>query len=39
MVRTQTAISRALEAILAKIDKTGDDGPGHRSAALQKAVR
>lgn len=39
MVRTQTAISRALDAILAKIDKTGDDGPGHRSAALQKAVR
>lgn len=39
MVRTQTAISRALEAILAKIDKAGDDGPGHRSAALQKAVR
>lgn len=39
MVRTQTAISRALEAILAKIDKAGDDGPGHRSAALKKAVR
>ncbi|MDZ3832276.1 MAG: DUF3336 domain-containing protein [Sphingopyxis sp.] len=39
MVRTQTAISRALETILARIDKAGDDGPGHRSAALQKAVR
>lgn len=39
MVRTQTAISRALDAILAKIDKAGDDGPGHRSAALKKAVR
>jgi NTE family protein len=39
MVRTQTAISRALDVILAKIDKGGDDGPGHRSAALQKAVR
>ena len=39
MVRIQTAISRALEGILAKIDKAGDDGPGHRSAALQKAVR
>ncbi len=40
MVRTQTAISRALEIILAKIDKAGDDGPGHRStAALKKAVR
>ncbi|WP_432769635.1 MAG: DUF3336 domain-containing protein [Sphingopyxis sp.] len=39
MVRTQTAISRALDAILAKIDKGGDDGPGHRSSALQKAVR
>lgn len=39
MVRTQTAISRALEGILAKIDKSGDDGPGHRSAALKKAVR
>lgn len=39
MVRTQTAISRALEAILAKIDKAGDDGPGHRSAALKKPVR
>ena len=30
MVRTQTAISRALEGILARIDKAGDDGPGHR---------
>ncbi len=39
MVRTQAAISRALEGILAKIDKSGDDGPGHRSSALQKAVR
>ena len=40
MVRTQTAISRALEGILARIDKAGDDGPGHRStAALKKAVR
>lgn len=39
MVRTQTAISRALDVILAKIDKAGDDGPGHRSPALQKAVR
>lgn len=39
MVRTQTAISRALDAILAKIDKAGDDGPGHRASALQKAVR
>ena len=39
MVRTQTAISRALEGILARIDKAGDDGPGHRSGALQKAVR
>ncbi len=39
MVRTQTPISRALDAILAKIDKGGDDGPGHRSAALKKAVR
>ncbi len=39
MVRTQTAISRALDAILAKIDKGGDDGPGHRSSALKKAVR
>ena len=39
MVRTQTAISRALDAILAKIDKAGDDGPGHRSSALQKVVR
>lgn len=39
MVRTQTAISRALDAILAKVDKAGDDGPGHRSAALKKAVR
>jgi NTE family protein len=39
MVRTQTAISRALDAILAKIDKAGDDGPGHRSPALKKAVR
>ena len=39
MVRTQTAISRALDAILAKIDKAGDDGPGHRSSALKKAVR
>lgn len=39
MVRTQTAIGRALEAILAKIDRGGDDGPGHRSAALKKAVR
>lgn len=37
MVRTQTAISRALEAILLKIDKSSDDGPGHR--ALKKAVR
>ncbi len=39
MVRTQTAISRALDAILARIDKGGDDGPGHRSAALKKPVR
>jgi NTE family protein len=39
MVRTQTAISRALEAILAKIDKAGDDGPGHRGAAPRKAAR
>ncbi|WP_411340830.1 DUF3336 domain-containing protein [Sphingopyxis sp. J-6] len=39
MVRTQTAISRALDVILARIDKAGDDGPGHRSAALKKAVR
>lgn len=39
MVRTQTAISRALEAILARVDRRGDDGPGHRSRALQKAVR
>jgi NTE family protein len=39
MVRTQTAISRALEEILARIDKRGDDGPGHRSRALKKAVR
>lgn len=36
-VRTQTAISRALEAILFKIDKSGDDGPGHR--ALKRPVR
>src|SRR3546814_17459995 len=28
MVRTQTAISRALEAILARIDRGGADGPG-----------
>ncbi len=39
MVRTQTAISRALDTILARIDKGGDDGPGHRSAALKKPVR
>lgn len=39
MVRTQTAISRALEGILSRIDRAGDDGPGHRSAALKKAVR
>lgn len=39
MVRTQTAISRALEAILARIDKGGDDGPGHRGPALKRAVR
>jgi TAG lipase / steryl ester hydrolase / phospholipase A2 / LPA acyltransferase len=39
MVRTQTAISRALEAILARIDQRGDDGPGHRSRAMKKAVR
>lgn len=39
MVRTQTAISRALDAILARIDKAGDDGTGHRKGALQKAVR
>lgn len=39
MVRTQTAISRALDAILAKLDKAGDDGPGHRSSALKKAIR
>lgn len=39
MVRTQTAISRALEAILLRIDRRGDDGPGHRSRALKKAVR
>lgn len=39
MVRTQTAISRALDAILARIDKGGDDGPGHRSSALRKPVR
>lgn len=39
MVRTQTAISRALDAILARVDKGGDDGPGHRSPALKKAVR
>jgi TAG lipase / steryl ester hydrolase / phospholipase A2 / LPA acyltransferase len=39
MVRTQTAISRALEGILARIDKRGDDGPGHRSRAMKKAVR
>ncbi len=39
MVRTQTAISRALDAILAKIDKSGDDGPGHRASALKQAVR
>ena len=31
MVRTQTAISRALDAILANIDKAGDDGPAHES--------
>ena len=30
---------QALDAILAKIDRTGDDGPGHRSSALKKAVR
>jgi TAG lipase / steryl ester hydrolase / phospholipase A2 / LPA acyltransferase len=39
MVRTQTAISRALEAILARIDKKGDDGPGHRSRAVDRPVR
>jgi NTE family protein len=39
MVRTQTAISRALEGILARIDARGDDGVGHRSRALKKAVR
>ena len=39
MVRTQTAISRALDAILARIDNGGDDGPGHRSSALRKPVR
>jgi TAG lipase/steryl ester hydrolase/phospholipase A2/LPA acyltransferase len=39
MVRTQTAISRALEGILMRIDQRGDDGPGHRSRALKKAVR
>ncbi|ALC13042.1 DUF3336 domain-containing protein [Sphingopyxis sp. 113P3] len=39
MVRTQTAISRALDAILARVDKAGDDGPGHRSSALTKAAR
>src|SRR3546814_4950602 len=39
MVRTQTAISRALDAILAKIDKAGDDGPGHRGPAPRKAAR
>jgi TAG lipase / steryl ester hydrolase / phospholipase A2 / LPA acyltransferase len=39
MVRTQTAISRALEAILARIDKGGDDGTGHRSRAMKRAVR
>ena len=38
MVRTQTAISRALDAILARVDKAGDDGPGHRSSALTKAA-
>jgi NTE family protein len=39
MVRTQTAISRALEVILARIDRKGDDGPGHRSRAIDKPVR
>jgi len=39
MVRTQTAISRALDAILAKIDRRGDDGPGHRAGALADPVR
>lgn len=39
MVRTQTAISRALEAILARIDKKGDDGPGRRSRAIDRPVR
>ncbi len=39
MVRTQTAISRALDAILAKIDKAGDDGPGHHGPAPRKAAR
>ncbi|MGB7409774.1 DUF3336 domain-containing protein [Sphingopyxis granuli] len=39
MVRTQTAISRALDAILARIDKGGDDGPGHRASALKQPVR
>ncbi|MBB5708686.1 DUF3336 domain-containing protein [Sphingopyxis panaciterrulae] len=39
MVRTQTAISRALDAILARIDRRGDDGPGHRAGALADPVR
>jgi NTE family protein len=39
MVRAQTAISRALDAILARIDKGGDDGPGHRASALKQPVR
>jgi len=39
MVRTQTAISRALDVILAKIDRRGDDGPGRRAAALADPVR
>lgn len=39
MVRTQTAISRALEQILARVDARGDDGPGHRARAMKKAVR
>ena len=39
MVRTQTAISRALEAILARIDHRGANSMDQRSRALRKAVR
>ena len=31
--------SHTEKKILAKIDKSGDDGPGHRASALKQAVR